>query len=184
MSEILAKSLVVFLTVTITSVIFAWIGRGAGNRRLYFLGGIPVLMALAIVGFDLTRKRYNESDYTTKQVIVKQCGLDKMYNGIIIADDDSTYPFNRSLIRRAGFAPESAKALCQQKNLKLWINPYGEISAFEGEQASIPIQVGIVRDDSKHDFLIIAISMGALGVAIMGSAYRYDRMGKKLNMKF
>ena len=182
MLEFLFKALPVFLTLTITSIIFGWISRGAGNRRLYILGGIPVLIALLIVGFDLTRKRYSESDYTTQQITVKQCFLDKLSNGIIVATDDSKYPFDRSLLWRVGSAPELANLLCQQKNLKIWLSPLNEISAFEGENFSIPLEVGIARDDSNHSFLTIALVTGVLGLAIMISAYRYDRKGKKITL--
>jgi hypothetical protein len=182
MLEFLLKALPIFLTITITSIIFGWISRGSGNRRLYILGGIPILIALAIVGFDLTRKRYSVTDYSLRQIAVKQCFLDKISNGIIVANDDSKYPFDRSLLWKVGSAPELANLLCHQKNLKLWLNPENEISAFEGEDFTIPLEVGIARDDSNHSFLTIALITGVAGLAIIISAFRYDQKGKKITL--
>jgi hypothetical protein len=182
MIEILLKGLPIFLTIALISVIFGWISRGSNNKRLYFVGGIPILIALAIVGFDLTRKRYNESDYSTRQITIKKCFLDELNNGIIIAKDDSKYTFARSLLWRVGSEHELANLLCHQKDLKLWLNSENEISAFEGEDFSIPLEVGIARDNSKHGFLTIAAIVGVTGLAIMISAFRYDRKGKKINL--
>jgi hypothetical protein len=181
MSEVFLKSLSVFLTITITSIILAWISRGSGNRRLYFLGGIAVLFALAIVCFDLGRKKYNESDYSTVQITIKRCYLDELSNGRIIALDDSEYRFNRSLLWRVGSAPDLAKILCHQKNLKLRLNPENEISAFEGVDFSIPLEVGIAKDDSKHDFLAIAFIFAVPGLVLIIISFRHDRKGEKIN---
>ncbi len=182
MSELFVKILTTSSIAILISFIFNRLRRGSNNRGLFYFGLIPVLIALAIVGFDLTRKRYNESDYSTKQITVKGCRVNESSDGIITATDNSVYPFNRSLLWRVGSAPELALLLCHQKNLKIWLNPEKEISAFEGEQFSIPLEIGIARDDSKHGFLFIALMMGFIGAMIMGIAIKYDRMGKKIDL--
>lgn len=159
MLEFLAKAIPVFL-ITIT---------------------VPILIGLILVGFDLARKRYTENDYTIRQIIVRKCLTSNSGDGIIIAaDNDSEYLFNRSLLRSVGSAPELADRLCHQRELKLWLNPENEISAFKGADFSIPIEIGIVRDDSKHDFLALGLSLSILCSLIMIIFFLHNKRIEKI----
>lgn len=181
MFEILLKSLPVFLVLTLSPIVLGWLRRGKANRRVYILGVILVLTGLPFLLIDLTRKQYNESDYSTKQVTIQKCQVNDLGDGIITAQDNLDYTFDRALLRRVGSAPELAKLLCHQQNLKVWLNSENEISAFEGRQLSIPLEIGIDKDNSKGGGgLLIGGMLSAIGIPLMIGAFWNDRKGRKI----
>ena len=151
---------------------------------MYYIGGVIFLLGLIIGYFSFTRKIYDEQDYNVKQITVKECFLNKSNGGIIVATDDSKYEFSQSLFWKVGSVPELANRLCQQKKLNLfWLNGRYKIriSAFEGENFSIPIEVGIAKDNGGRNFLWIAFIVGMPGLTLMILAFYFDRKGKKLS---
>jgi hypothetical protein len=182
MLEFLAKALPIFLTAIIVPIVIGWLKGGSGNSRNYIFIGILILFGLALVVIDLGQKEYAENDYTTRQVVVRKCLKDKLGNGIIVAEDDSEYPFNRSLLRRVGSAPELANRLCHQRKLKLWLDPRNEISAFEGEDFSIPIEVGIINDNGEHGLLAFGLTLSILLSVFLIILFLYNKKREKINI--
>lgn len=183
MIEVLLKLLPVFLVLTLSPLILGWLRRGVGNRRIYILGGILMLISLPFLLIDLTRKQYNESDYSIKQITIQKCQVDDLGDGIITSKDNLEYSFDRALLRRIGSAPELAKLLCHQEHLKIWLNPENEMSAFEGQQMSIPLEIGIGKDNARGGGgIVIGGILAGAGIPMLIGAFWNDRRGKKIEL--
>ena len=184
MVEFLSKLLGLTSITLFISLIFYWLSRSSNNRRLFYYGLVFILLSLAIVGFEWTRTKYELKDYSLKQIVIRECYVDTQYNVTIITDDKSVYTFNSALLWRLGLETDIAKSICAQKMLKIWINNNNEISGIESNQFSVPLEVGVAVDNSKHNFSILAPMFGLPGLLLALSALWYDWKGEKINFNF
>jgi len=184
MFDLFWKILACTLTSCLIFLIFGWVKNGTGNQRIFYFGLMPVLLSISILIFDYYRHHYNPAEYTTKEIVVRKCSFDKQFNGEITASDDSVYMLNRSLLRRAGNSAELANSICAHQNLQIRLNAENEISGVESEGLFIPLEVGIARDNSKHDFSILVLLFAPLGLLLMAMALIYDRLGKKIEIPY
>ncbi|HQU85506.1 MAG TPA: hypothetical protein PKY59_20395 [Pyrinomonadaceae bacterium] len=172
--EYLTSTLTISITVFLISFIILWIGKGKGNGRVVFFAFFPLLFALAVFVFDAFRYRYTPADYTQKHIEISKCRyIQPAYKQIvlhdleIIAQDGAYYGMSRAMLWRSGSEKELAAKVCGQKQFDVWLNPENEITGIKNENIDIPLETGIIVDNSKHDFIMFGYIFGGLGLCLL-----------------
>lgn len=172
--EYLTNTITISITVFLISFIILWISKGKGNGRVVVFAFFPLFIALAVFVFDAVRYGYKPSDYTQKHIEISKCRYVPdaykqtiLHNLEIIAQDGAYYGMSRALLWRSGSEKELAVKICEQKQLDVWLNSENEIAGIKNENINIPLETGIIVDNSKHDFKFIGYLLGGLGLFLL-----------------
>ena len=166
----------------VTSIAAFLSGNSKNNHRLFYYGLLSFLIAGSVYVFDINRKRYAFEDYSAKQIIVKKCAFDEQNTYLITTSEDLTLKLPVFLLRLAGDETYLAKMICAEKSINVWLNDENEISGIISEKVTIPLEIGILSDNRKHDFRFLIPFFGVLGLILMGIALLSDWLGIKIDI--